>query len=73
MDEKKNYSFVFKPKFSKNVKIALCNAIILARTKKQDVVLYYKGAQIKVTPNINISIGHIVNSFFSSSENQQIR
>ena len=65
MEKNSEGKFVFKPQFAKDLKIAAANAIILARTKKQDIVLDYNGIQINVTPNTGIK--HIVNMFFSVS------
>jgi hypothetical protein len=56
---------VFTPQSGRDIKIAAANAVVLARTKKQDIILDYNGIQIDVTPNT--SIKYIVNMFFSRS------
>ena len=64
-EKKHDDKFVYKPKFGKDLKIAAANAVVLARTKKQDIVLDYNGIKIDVTPKTGI--GYIMNMFFSLS------
>lgn len=67
MDKNNNSEgkFVFTPQSDRDIKIAAANAVVLARTKKQDIVLDYNGTRIDVTPKTSIT--HIVNMFFSLS------